>query len=81
MELWKFGDYKKYTSLKLLTRILEIPSPKDDIDGSQVRDVFYNEHDIQRIATYCEKDVVAVAQIVLKLRKEPLLTDEQIISK
>jgi uncharacterized protein YprB with RNaseH-like and TPR domain len=81
LELWKFGDYKHYTSLKLLTRILEIPSPKDDIDGSQVRDVFYNEHDIQRIATYCEKDVVAVAQIVLKLRKEPLLTDEQIISK
>jgi uncharacterized protein YprB with RNaseH-like and TPR domain len=81
LELWKFGDYKHYTSLKLLTRILKIPSPKDDIDGSQVRDVFYAEHDIQRIATYCEKDVVAVAQIVLKLRKEPLLTDEQIISK
>jgi hypothetical protein len=81
LELWKFGDYKHYTSLKLLTRILGIPSPKDDIDGSQVRDVFYNENDIQRIATYCEKDVVAVAQIVLKLRKEPILTDEQIISK
>jgi hypothetical protein len=81
LELWKFGDYKHYTSLKLLTRILGIPSPKDDIDGSQVRDVFYNENDIKRIATYCEKDVVAVAQIVLKLRKEPILTDEQIISK
>lgn len=81
MELWKFGDYKHYTSLKLLTRILGIPSPKDDIDGSQVRDVFYLENDVQRIATYCEKDVVAVAQIVLKLRKEPILTDEQIISK
>ncbi|MEO9952416.1 3'-5' exonuclease [Nonlabens sp.] len=81
MELWKFGDYKHYTSLKLLTRILGIPSPKDDIDGSQVRDVFYLENDVQRIATYCEKDVVAVAQIVLILRKEPILTDEQIISK
>ncbi|MFT6798430.1 MAG: hypothetical protein ACJAWA_000540 [Nonlabens sp.] len=81
LELWKFGDYKHYTSLKLLTRILGIPSPKDDIDGSQVRDVYYQDHDLQRIATYCEKDVVAVAQIILKLRKEPILTDEQIISK
>lgn len=81
LELWKFGDYKHYTSLKLLTRILDIPSPKDDIDGSQVRDVFYEEKDIRRIASYCEKDVVAVAQIVLKLRKEPILTDEQVISK
>ncbi|QJP33927.1 3'-5' exonuclease [Nonlabens sp. Ci31] len=81
LELWKFGDYKHYTSLKLLTRILGIPSPKDDIDGSQVRDVYYQEHDIKRIATYCEKDVVAVAQIILKLRKESILTDEQIISK
>jgi uncharacterized protein YprB with RNaseH-like and TPR domain len=81
LELWKFGDYKHYTSLKLLTRILGIPSPKDDIDGSQVRDVYYHDHDLQRIATYCEKDVVAVAQIILKLRKEPILTDEQIISK
>jgi hypothetical protein len=81
LELWKFGDYKHYTSLKLLTRILDIPSPKDDIDGSQVRDVFYVDQDIQRIANYCEKDVVAVAQIVLKLRKEPILNDDQIISK
>ncbi len=81
LELWKFGDYKHYTSLKLLTRILDIPSPKDDIDGSQVRDVFYVEKDIQRIANYCEKDVVAVAQIVLKLRKESILNDDQIISK
>ena len=81
LELWKFGDYKHYTSLKLLTRILDIPSPKDDIDGSQVRDVFYIDQDIQRIANYCEKDVVAVAQIVLKLRKEPILNDDQIISK
>jgi len=81
MELWKFGDYKHYTSLKLLTRILGIESPKDDIDGSQVRNVFYVNKDIQRIATYCERDVVAVAQVFLKLRGEKLLTDDQIISK
>lgn len=81
MELWKFGDYKHFTSLKLLTRVLGIESPKDDIDGSQVRDVFYKEKDIERIARYCERDVVAVAQVILRLRKEPLLRDEQVVSR
>lgn len=81
MELWKFGDYKHFTSLKLMTRILNIPSPKDDIDGSQVRDVYYKENDIERIARYCEKDVIAVAQIMLRLRNEDLLSDEQVVYK
>ncbi|BAO55020.1 3'-5' exonuclease [Nonlabens marinus] len=81
MELWKFGDYKHYTSLKLLTRVLGIESPKDDIDGSQVRNVFYEDKDITRIANYCERDVVAVAQVFLRLRGEKLLTDDQIVSK
>ena len=80
LDLWKFGDYKHYTSLKLLTNILGIPSPKDDIDGSQVRDVFYKEKNINRIVTYCEKDTVAVAQIFLRLRNEALLNDSEIIS-
>ena len=80
LELWKFGDYKHYTSLKLLTSILGIPSPKDDIDGSQVKDVYYKEKNINRIVVYCEKDTVAVAQILLKLRQEPLLESNQIIS-
>ncbi|MEO9502466.1 3'-5' exonuclease [Nonlabens ulvanivorans] len=81
MELWKFGDYKHFTSLKLMTRVLGIPSPKDDIDGSQVRNVYYEENDVNRIARYCEKDVIAVAQILLKLRLEPILKDDQIITK
>ncbi len=80
LELWKFGDYKHYTSLKLLTHILGIPSPKDDIDGSQVRDVFYQENDIDRIIIYCEKDTVAVAQIFLRLRNDTLLDSSEIIS-
>ena len=79
MEMWKFGDYKHYTSLKLLAHILGIPSPKDDIDGSEVRNVFYNEGDIDRIATYCEKDTIAVAQILLRFRNEPLLQDHEIL--
>ena len=80
LELWKFGDYKHYTSLKLLTHVLGIPSPKEDIDGSEVRDVYYNEKNIIRIADYCERDVVAVAQVFLKLRGEELLKETEIFS-
>ncbi|MGE5943044.1 MAG: 3'-5' exonuclease [Flavobacteriales bacterium] len=79
LELWKFGDYKNYTSLKLLTHILGIPSPKDDIDGSEVYRVFYKENDIDRIVMYCEKDTVAVAQIFLRLRGDVILTEDDII--
>lgn len=79
LELWKFGDYKTYTSLKLLTNVLGIPSPKDDIDGSEVYRVYYEEHDIDRIVTYCEKDTVAVAQIFLKLRGDDILNEDEIL--
>ena len=76
--MWRFGDYKHYTSLKLLAHVLGIPSPKDDIDGSQVAHVYYHEKNIDRIATYCEKDVITVAQIILKMRQEPLLSTTEI---
>jgi len=78
LELWKFGDFKHFTSLKLLTKILGIPSSKGDIDGSQVANVYYIEKDIDRIINYCEKDVVAVAQIFLRFRREELLIDDEI---
>ncbi|MCW8980744.1 MULTISPECIES: 3'-5' exonuclease [Altibacter] len=80
MELWKFGDYKTFTSLKLMAYVLGIPSPKDDIDGSQVRDVYYNDRDVDRIIEYCEKDTITVAQIFLRLRNEPLLNEDEIRS-
>lgn len=79
MELWKFGDFKHYTSLKLMANILGIPSPKEDIDGSMVRDVYYEEHDLERIIHYCERDVITVAQVFLKLRNEELLTEDHIV--
>ncbi|WP_308991838.1 3'-5' exonuclease [Mariniflexile litorale] len=79
LELWKFGDYKSYTSLKLLTNVLGIPSPKDDIDGSEVYRVFYEENEIDRIVIYCEKDTIAVAQIFLRLRGDDILHDKEII--
>ncbi|TVZ58210.1 hypothetical protein NA63_0706 [Flavobacteriaceae bacterium MAR_2010_105] len=79
LELWKFGDYKTYTSLKLLTNVLGIPSPKNDIDGSEVYRVFYEENNIDRIISYCEKDTIAVAQIFLRLRGDSLLDNSEII--
>ncbi len=73
LELWKFGDYKHYTSLNLLTAILGIPSPKDEIDGSQVAEVYYQEQDLTRIIKYCEADVVAIAQLMLRFLNKPLI--------
>ena len=80
MELWKFGDYKNYTSLNLLTHIFKIPTPKDDIDGSMVAEVYWNDKDLQRVVKYCEKDVVAVVQLLLKYKGEELIKQENIES-
>ena len=80
LELWKFGDFKHYTSLKLMAHVLGVPSPKEDIDGSQVRQVYYEENNPDRIVEYCERDTVTVAQILLRLRGEPLLDETEIRS-
>ena len=79
MELWKFGDFKHYTSLKLMANILGIPSPKEDMDGSMVRDVYYEKGDLDRIVAYCELDVITLAQVFLRLRNEQLLHEDDII--
>jgi hypothetical protein len=79
MELWKFGDYKHYTSLELLTAIFDIPTPKDDIDGSQVADVYWKEKDLERIAVYCEKDVLATAQLLRRYMGLPLIKEEFVV--
>ncbi len=78
MELWKFGDYKSYTSLLLLATILGIPTPKDDIDGSMVWEVFWKEKNLDRIVNYCQKDVLTVAQILLRFKGEALLSETAI---
>lgn len=80
LELWKFGDFKHYTSLNLLTTILNIPSPKDDIDGSMVGQVYYKENNLKRIATYCEKDVFATAQVFLRFTGENIMEVGDVIS-
>jgi len=78
MELWKFGDYKSYTSLELLASAFNIPTPKDDIDGSRVWQVYWQEKDLERIKNYCQKDVITVAQLLLKFKGEPLLSEMDI---
>lgn len=78
LELWRFGDYKNYTSLRLLTAIFGIPTPKDDIDGSMVADVYYNEKNIKRISNYCEKDVVATIRLYLRMNNHPTIDDTHI---
>jgi predicted PolB exonuclease-like 3'-5' exonuclease len=73
LELWKFGDYKNYTSLKLIAKVLGIPSPKDDIDGSMVNSVYWVEKDIDRIVEYCQKDVLTLTQVLLRFHCQPLI--------
>ncbi len=76
LQLWKFGDYKHYTSLSLLCQIFDIPTPKDDIDGSQVAHVYYQENDLDRIIRYCEKDTMAVANLLLRYKGLPIVAPE-----
>lgn len=80
MDLWKFGDYKNFTSLELLTSVLGIPTPKDDIDGSMVAGIYYAEKDLPRIVRYCEKDVLAIAQVLLRFMNLPGIDDDRIES-
>lgn len=79
MELWKFGDFKHYTSLELLAAIFGIPTPKDDISGGDVHRVYWEEHDIERIRTYCQKDVLTVARLFLKFQQQPGIDDESVV--
>ena len=77
MQLWKFGDFKNFTSLDLLAAVLNVETPKDDIDGSMVGKVYWVEKDLRRIAMYCEKDVVTVAQVLCKMKGvEPIQSDK-----
>jgi hypothetical protein len=81
MELWKFGEYKSFISLNLLAHTLGIATPKDDIDGSQVGEVYWTQRDLSRIVTYCQKDVATVAQVYLRMNGETLVRPENITIK
>lgn len=76
MEMWKFGDYKNYTSLNLLAHVFNLPSPKDEIDGSDVARVFWEDRDLEKIKTYCGKDVITLANVFCMLNvQEPIAND------
>jgi hypothetical protein len=77
-QYWRFGDYKHYTSLKLLAAALNVPSPKDDIDGSMVGEVYWVEKNLERIVAYCQKDVVTTANIVLRFKGMPILAHDEV---
>ena len=79
MEMWKFGDYKHYTSLDLLLALFNIPSSKGTMDGSKVNEVYYREKNLKKIAEYCVNDVVAVAQLFLKMKGLPLIEEKNIV--
>jgi hypothetical protein len=79
MVLWKFGDYKSYTSLALLAHVFDIPTPKDDIQGSDVARVYWEDKDLARIVEYCQKDVLTVVQLLLKFKGMPMIKEENVI--
>ncbi len=79
LELWKFGDYKHYTSLDLLAQIFDIPSSKNDIDGSQVARVYWEDNDLSRIVKYCESDVVTLVRLYLRYTEKNLIENQSII--
>lgn len=79
LDMWKFGDYKHFTSLSLLADLFDIPTPKDDIDGSQVYEVYYQEKDLARITKYCEKDVLCVANLLLRIYGKDIIPNENMV--
>ncbi|MBN8576467.1 MAG: 3'-5' exonuclease [Cytophagales bacterium] len=80
MEMWKFGDYKHYTSLDLLAAIFDIPTSKGVMDGSMVSAVYHQQGDLNKIAEYCVGDVVAVAQLYLRMKGLPLIESSLIVN-
>src|SRR5512135_282513 len=78
LELWKFGDFKNYTSLELLATIFGIPTPKDDIEGKDVARVYYLEKDLPRIVTYCQKDVITIVNLLLKFKGKEVVNENQV---
>jgi DNA polymerase elongation subunit (family B) len=79
MDMWKFGDFKNYTSLDLLSALFDIPTSKGTMDGSMVNDVYYSDHDLNKITTYCVSDVVAIGQVFLRLKGLDLMREENIV--
>jgi predicted PolB exonuclease-like 3'-5' exonuclease len=79
LQMWKFGDYKSYTSLDLLCAVFNIPTPKDDINGSEVAKVYYEDNNLERIVRYCEKDTLALANLMMRYKGEPIIPIDNLV--
>jgi len=79
LQWWRFGDIKNYISLDLLASVLGVPTSKTDMDGSMVQEVYYKDNDLPRIVEYCQRDVVVVANVLLRFNNMPLLKEENVI--
>lgn len=79
LQMWKFGDYKSYTSLDLLCAVFNIPTPKNDINGSEVAKVYYEENNLERIVRYCEKDTLALANLLMRYKGEPIIPIDNLV--
>lgn len=79
MEMWRFGDVKNFTSLNLLAHIFGIPSPKDDMDGSMVAKVYYEDNNLDKIKKYCLKDVVTLARVYQRYNNLPMVNDKDLV--
>jgi hypothetical protein len=79
MELWRFGDYKNFTPLNLLASIFNIPSPKDDMNGSDVWSVYWCDKNMKRIVEYCQKDVITIVRLILAMKGAEQLEDDRIV--
>ena len=83
-QYWRFGDYKNFTSLKLLAAAMGVPSSKDDIDGSMVGELYHSGGveeraiNMKRSATYCQKDVVTTANIILRFKNAPIIHEDDV---
>nr|WP_295929278.1 3'-5' exonuclease [uncultured Dyadobacter sp.] len=79
MDLWKFGDYKSFTSLDLLAAVFDIPGSKNEMSGSEVTKVYYEENDLAKISRYCREDVVVLGQLYLRLNGLDQIPPENIV--
>ncbi len=69
LELWRFGDYKHYSSLDLLANCLDVPSSKTTMDGSQVANAYWVENRLDDIANYCLQDIYTTTMVYLRLKE------------
>lgn len=79
MLIWRFGDVRNMTSLHLLTQALGIPTPKQELNGSQIAAVYWQENDLNRIIRYNQQDVIALARVLMRFKGIPPLDDEQVV--